>query len=414
MSSRAAYVLVASAAALPRLVALAVERGDILVAYVDKSDTFAHTFLAHGTFGFVAGHPSAYTQPLYGFFLVPIYWLAGREWWTVGTAQILVAVATALLVLMLGRRFLSNDVGLLAALITTLHPYLVWHDVHLNREILDHLVAVGLVFLLLLALERPAPLRAAGLGAMLGVAILGNARLALLPVLAVGLLLWRARSRATLLAVGILVATCLAALAPWVVRNTAVVGCAAITTDSRALWKANNENTYDVLARGEWIDQVPDPPGAPPSPQDAWETWRETGRYTPVDECAQMDAYQDRVLEFWQEHPSEKARLAAQAARFLWQPSVMRTEGRSEQGGAVDTLRDWAEPAYMIPVYLLALLGTARVPRTFAVVAGSLLAYQTLVAMLFVGTTRYRAPWDFLLALLAAAALAHLWSRRRR
>ena len=41
-----------------------------------------------------------------------------------------------------------------------------------------------------------------------------------------------------------------------------------------------------------------------------------------------------------------------------------------------------------------------------------LLGYQTLVAMLFVGETRYRVPWDFLLALLAAAALVELDARR--
>ena len=35
-----------------------------------------------------------------------------------------------------------------------------------------------------------------------------------------------------------------------------------------------------------------------------------------------------------------------------------------------------------------------------------LLGYNTLVAMVFAGATRYRVPWDFLLAILAAFALA--------
>ena len=51
-------------------------------------------FIQHGTFGYVPGHPSAYTQPLYGWFLIPIFWIAGFHWWSVGTAQILVAIAT--------------------------------------------------------------------------------------------------------------------------------------------------------------------------------------------------------------------------------------------------------------------------------------------------------------------------------
>src|SRR6266511_6271933 len=73
------YALLAAVVAVPRLVALGVERGDILTAFTDKSDDFARTFLASGTYGFVAGHPSAYTQPLYGFFLVPIYWVSDRH-----------------------------------------------------------------------------------------------------------------------------------------------------------------------------------------------------------------------------------------------------------------------------------------------------------------------------------------------
>ena len=89
---------------LPRLAVLLYERNDILTAFTEKSDDFAETFVEHGTYGFVPGEPSAYTQPLYGFFLVPLYWIFGRGWLVVGVAQILVATATALLVLELWRR----------------------------------------------------------------------------------------------------------------------------------------------------------------------------------------------------------------------------------------------------------------------------------------------------------------------
>ena len=30
----------------------------------------------------------------------------------------------------------------------------------------------------------------------------------------------------------------------------------------------------------------------------------------PVDECAQMRFYRDEVVDFWREHPGEKAKLA--------------------------------------------------------------------------------------------------------
>ena len=44
----------------------------------------------------------------------------------------------------------------MAALLTTLHPYVVWHDVHMNREILDQLLAVAAVLLTLVVSEARA------------------------------------------------------------------------------------------------------------------------------------------------------------------------------------------------------------------------------------------------------------------
>src|SRR5256886_17646171 len=90
---RFAYALVAAAAVLPRLGVLLHEQSAITAAYVDKGDVFARTYLAHGTYGFIPGKPSAYTQPLYGWFLIPLYWIFSRSWIVVGLAQIVVAVA---------------------------------------------------------------------------------------------------------------------------------------------------------------------------------------------------------------------------------------------------------------------------------------------------------------------------------
>ena len=101
---RSAWALVAAAAVVPRLAVLLVERGNILTAYTEKSDDFARTFVASGTFGFIPGVPSASTQPLYGYFLIPLYWIFGRHWLVVGIAQIGLAAVTALLVYAIGRR----------------------------------------------------------------------------------------------------------------------------------------------------------------------------------------------------------------------------------------------------------------------------------------------------------------------
>jgi 4-amino-4-deoxy-L-arabinose transferase-like glycosyltransferase len=415
--TRSAVLLLALATALPRLIALLHERGAILASFTDKGDDFARTFLATGTYGFIPGHPSAYTQPLYGWFLIPLYWAFGRHWEVVGLAHICVAVATTLIVWQIGRRWLSSTAGLVAGLVVALHPYLVWHDVHMNREILDHFLAASIVYLTLHAAERFGWRRALPLGAVIGLGILGNVRLEGLPFVLGAYLLWRSRiRRSTLLGAAALLAGAAIVVAPWVVRNRVSVGCLAVTTDARALWKANNVNTYDTLKHGGWIDHVPQPKSFPPTPQDVFEHWQRTGVVLPYDECAQMTMFQHKVISFWIHHPGEKARLVPLDAQWLWQPDVVETRGRPGAGGWLDTLRSTAEPAYMIPLYLLAAAGLFLVPRFVAALAVLLLGYQTLVAMLFVGETRYRAPWDFLLALLAGATVAELlrrWSQIR-
>ena len=84
--------------------------------------------------------------------------------------------------LAIGRRLSSVRTGVIAALVATLHPYLVWHDVHVNREILDGLLAATLVLLALRRVRAALARLAFAAGAVAGLAILSNARLLLLPL----------------------------------------------------------------------------------------------------------------------------------------------------------------------------------------------------------------------------------------
>jgi hypothetical protein len=214
---------------------------------------------------------------------------------------------------------------------------------------------------------------------------------------------------------------------PWLVRNKVTIGCWALTTDGRALWKANNPQTDGLLSSGQWIDNVSrySPRPAPPNmltPEDAWGYYTKPGvppQYA-IDhypnECVEMSFYEHLAWQYVQDHPGEKAKLAALSAQLLWQPSVFETAGRPGAGTRLDVGRRVAEPAYMIALYALAAVGILFAPPAFVALAFVLLAYQTLCAAVFVGATRYRIAWDFLLALLAAAALARAteWLRARR
>jgi hypothetical protein len=72
------------------------------------------------------------------------------------------------------------------------------------------------------------------------------------------------------------------------------------------------------------------------------------------------------------------------------------------------------EPIYIIALYVLAVAGLGRLPRRYLVLTLLLLGYSTLMAMIFAGTMRYSAPWNFLLCIPAAFGLQRLNDARRR
>jgi len=412
---RYAYALVVAASALPRLAVLLHERDAILAGNVEKSAVFANVFVHHGTFGFIPGQPSAYTQPLYGFFLIPTEWIFGGQWLDIGLSQIVVAVATSLLVYEIGRRWLASGWAVVAAAIATLNPYLVWHDVHINREIVDQLCAAALVLLTLQVVERPTWRRAVPLGVVGGLSMLGNTRLVAIPIVVAAFVLLARRDRTAVLASAALLAGAAVAVMPWVVRNKVNVGCWALTTDGRAFWKANNSQTYPLLSSGQWIDNVSANSPRPPepghlTPDEAHGIYDRTHGRTVLhpDECLEMTFYTNLADQYLEHHPGAKLKLAALSEQLLWQPNVTETGG-----GSSGAAKQIVEPAWMWPLYALAAIGLFFVPRVFLALALVLFAYQSFWAALFVGATRYRIAFDFLLALLAATALARLWERRR-
>jgi hypothetical protein len=421
VNRRVAYSALAIVCAAPRLGVLLHVRETITGSNAEKSDLFAQLFVAHGTYGLLPGEPSAYTQPLYGWFLIPVYGIFGRSWASIGIAQIVLAVVTAWLVYEIGRRVIGRRAGLAGAAIATLNPYLIWHDVHVNREIVDQVCAAALVLLTLVVADRPSPKLAALLGGGSGLAMLGNSRLVFIPILCAGYLAFRLpRTRTAALACGLVLVGAGVAVAPWLGRNKLDVGCWTITTDGRAMWKANNPGTYRLLSSGQWIDNVGSNAPRPPSPgrltpDEAHGIYERTNHRIKLhpDECLEMTFYENLALRWMRHHPGDKVKLAELSAKLLWQPDVFETSGRPGAGTKLDIGRRIVEPAYMWVLYALALVGLFVARRTFVMLALALLAYNTAVALVFVGATRYRVAWDFLLAILSAAALARLGERVR-
>jgi hypothetical protein len=149
------------------------------------------------------------------------------------------------------------------------------------------------------------------------------------------------------------------------------------------------------------------------NPEEAEVLYQQTGRKYRSHECDQMRFYTRLAREWVVHHPGAKLKLAQLTVRMEWDPRPTKTEGRSGKGTRVDTVRDDIQPLYTGALFVLGIAGLWFAPGWFTVLALALLAYNTLAAAVFVGATRYRVSWDFLIALLAACAVQAWWRRRR-
>ncbi len=402
------------AAALPRLLALVHERGPILAAVRRQERRFATTLVDHGTFGFLPGVPSAYTQPLYGWFLI------GR----LPPVRPLLGLGRNRTDRRRRRDGARRPRDRLAAPLPRRRPCGgSHHDAapvrHLARRPHEPRAARrararGGDALRARCAERALLWLAALAGIALGLAILGNARLRSFPSRSrstsaasrFGHALPRLRSSSRLTAL---------VLTPWVVRNDVQVGCSALTTDARALWKANNPETHGVL--------------------DA----RRLDRRRPAATRARRHARSTRAdLPSPAGRPSRRVRadaaLPARGTSTSGASILARSYGsrcrrrgccgsrcrsrRTRPGADIaGHARSVVEPMFMIVLYAFALVGVFVLPRASSCSRSILLAYQTRSPRCSSPAHALPRPWDFLLAILAAFALASAWDaaqRRRR
>ena len=154
---------------------------------------------------------------------------------------------------LLGRRLSGPAAGVVGASVAAVHPLWLQPAGIVMSESL-HLVLVPVVLLASLAvLERSTPLRAVGLGALVGAVALGRPEsLGLIPLVALPAVVAGcdgARRRALLSALVVLGA--LALVVPWVVRNVDAVGGAVLATNpGKTILGSNCDDTYGGPALG--------------------------------------------------------------------------------------------------------------------------------------------------------------------
>ncbi|MGE5175853.1 MAG: glycosyltransferase family 39 protein [Hyphomicrobiales bacterium] len=391
---RAGPALVAIAVAVGLLVRLALIAAHPRDPVSDQAeyDRIARTILAEGRYA-IDGNPTAFRPPGYPFFVAAVYGLAGASPGAVKVVQAVLDVLTALLLFLLLRRR-NPRAAPVAAGVWALYPPAIVYAHLLLSETLYVFLLVGLSFLLVEErTTRPRGAVAAGVVAGLATLVKPQTALALLllPALA-------SRSRQPFPRYGIVLATALLVVAPWVVRNALVLGAPTLSTSvGPNLLVGNHPN-----ATGGYAPDVP--PTMRPRGRGEVEAGRESAAAALRYATSHPAIFAWRVPLRWAHLLMGEAELAVTS--FAPQP-----DGRSSRFRAkVRALAPWVVASLWVPFALVLLAGAVAFlaspdDRLGTLFASILLAWLVVHGVTY-GGSRYHEPWMPFLALYAATFAA--------
>lgn len=186
------------------------------------------------------GTPTGFRTPLYSIFLAGLT-LGHQVFWPIVISQSVIGAGTVICTALLTVRLFPGPsaakASTLAAAITAIYPYYVFHDTAIQETSLFTFLTLVSVLVLLKTAHEDNPFTGAEAGLILGLDVLTRATIAPFAVLAPLWLSWRRRSLAGVLCGLALIAT----IFPWVLRNYLVLGDATLSTETGLeFWTGNN------------------------------------------------------------------------------------------------------------------------------------------------------------------------------
>jgi len=347
-----------------------------------------------------ADHP-----PLTVLFLAPVAFVTDGSSLAMRFAIACTGVATVVLSGLLGRAVAGERVGLVAAALAAVYPALWANDTLVMSEALASATTAAVLLATYLLWRTPGVPTALLLGAAAGVAMLSRSEVALLLPLVVVPMAWlggRRRGRHGLTLALVSTAAAAGMVAPWVLFNMARFERPVLLShgDGAVLAGANCDRTYHGHLIGAWdgfcitLERQVEPS------VDAEENRRSAFRY---------------IEDHWRRVPEVVGVRVARIWGF-WRPAQLAEDDEAEGKPAWTTVgiigSGWVLLALAVPATMW-----CRRHRVPVLPLLAPLALVTVVAAVFYGQLRFRAPAEPALVVLGAVALGAVlpeWLSARR
>lgn len=337
----------------------------------------------------IFGHAyqTALHPPLYSLVLSVVAWLGGVHLLPQRLVGLVIGTASVALIGVLGRRIAGGRerTGLLAAAIAAVYPPFITADGSIMSEPLYVLLLVVALLLAVSLIARPTVVRAAGLGAVLGLSVLTRTDgIFLVPLLAWPAAWGGADHRARV--ARLLAATAAAGIvvAPWVIRNEVEFHKLELAANyDTVIPAANCRDTYYGNDIGWWSLNC-------------------LAHARTHHQLLVGDASPSKGFTYVGDHPARAVLVAA--VRVLrtfsfWQPLRI---------GNHEPRRKWFDAlglAFYYPLLIAAAIGCWRLPRRRWLLLAPV--FTTLILVIFGwGNSRFRIGADVSIVVLAAYALS--------
>ena len=350
---------------------------------------FFYTYLPYGIL-----HDSAWKPPLYPLWVGLWYAIAGHHPFAVRLAQVPLGAVTIFLSWVLARRLFCARVATVAALVVALYPLAFQYEELLYSESLA--TPLTILALIVILTRPPTWRRALACGALIGVTLL--VRTSDVFLFAGAIVAWSLATgwRGGIALTALAVLTCVLVVAPWTVRNAIVEhGFVPVAIDDAAAYGTfNAQAAHDPVWPYAWR---PEPPDAVRlfSPQH------------PLSDITLHSRLLHLATTYIDAHPTSVP------AAFFWN-GLSRLWDIRHRARSLDEVHFEGRSRFVTNVGLdiydvllpLALIGLWRARRRRALVLG-VLAVALGASIVFTADsgTRYRAPLEPLIAVLACAGV---------
>lgn len=330
------------------------------------------------------------------FILAPVFFL-GEDLLSARLVNLVLGAVVIVLCYVVAKEAGAGRVGrLLAAAIWALYLPASVYGVYLLKENLMAPLMLGVVWCGLRLSRKYSVKTAIGCGVLFGLlALTGNAALSLAGPVSLALLLTPVPVRQRLTLSVLMLATAIAVITPWMIRNMQVVGAPVLNTNGGFnLYIGNNP------AATGWFVSIADTPRGP-----TWEALRKTG------EVRADDILKKEAIVWASANPAEFLALAFKKSVYFWTPPFHQGKGQASTVEAFVRVV-WA---VQFVVLIVAASGTLMFSglrnRQLAILWGAIACY-TAVHMLFYVIFRYREPIMPVLGVMAGLAAEVLLMKR--